>query len=294
MAHIVTADHAGAVGEPVRMRPVGRAQQQRRRIDRAAGNDDDVAAIALDLAVAMHDHLRHLAAGRIGLDALDIGAGQQGDVRVPQCRHHADDMRVGLGLHQTREPVAGGAADAGAVLRLVFVEHDADRQRERAVAGAFEIVRKLLDARLVRYRRVGIRVVAGRLGRVAAALYHGRDRAARPRCNTARDRGTTAAIPATCRRHGARRRNRARAIAAAPRRTSSYCRRPSSECRDGTACRRGRARSPAPCTGSRRTPLRCSNSAARAAGSRRVRGSGCACRTGPGDRRACRRRRRCR
>ena len=82
----------------------------------------------------------------------------------------ADDMRVGLGLHQTRKPVAGGAADAGAVLRLLLVEHDADRQRERAVAGAFEIVRKLLDARLVRYRRVRVRVVAGRLGRVAAAL----------------------------------------------------------------------------------------------------------------------------
>ena len=50
-----------------------------------------------------------------------------------------------------------------------FVEHDADRKWERAVAGALQIVGEMLDARLVRYGSVGIGIIAGRLARVAAA-----------------------------------------------------------------------------------------------------------------------------
>src|SRR6516225_8724474 len=41
---------------------------------------------------------------------------------------------------------------------------------ERPQAGTRQIVRQLLDARLMRYRRVGIGILARRLGRVAAAL----------------------------------------------------------------------------------------------------------------------------
>ena len=64
-------------------------------------------------------------------------------------------MRIGLGLHETGKSVASGAAEAGAVLWLVLIDHDADRQRERAMAGACQIVGKLLDTRLVRHARYG-------------------------------------------------------------------------------------------------------------------------------------------
>src|SRR6516164_3636364 len=78
-------------------------------------------------------------------------------------------MRVGLGLDETGKAVAGIAADAVAVLSAMLVEHDPDRQRERSMAGTREIVSELLDARLVRDGRKGVGLVAGRLGRIAAA-----------------------------------------------------------------------------------------------------------------------------
>ena len=76
MAHVVAANDAGAIGEPVGMGPICRAQQQRGRVDRAARDNNNVAAVPLDGALPLHHHLRHLAAGGAGLDALDIGARQ--------------------------------------------------------------------------------------------------------------------------------------------------------------------------------------------------------------------------
>ena len=46
---------------------------------------------------------------------------------MAQGRRDTHDMCIGLGLHQAGEPVAGCASDAGAVLRFLFIEHDADR-----------------------------------------------------------------------------------------------------------------------------------------------------------------------
>ena len=111
-----------------------------------------------------------LAPGGVRLDALDIGAGQQSDIGMTQSRCDADDMRVGLGLNETGKAVAGRASDARTVMRVLLVEHDADRQRERPMSGAREIVGELLDARLVRHRRMRVGLVARRLGRIAAAL----------------------------------------------------------------------------------------------------------------------------
>jgi hypothetical protein len=87
---------------------------------------------------------------------------------VLQRRLDRDDVRVGLGPCEAQKPVAGAAAVAMAVVGPALVEHDPDGQRKRVMAGAFEIVRQLLDARLVRDCRKRIGLVAGQLGRIAA------------------------------------------------------------------------------------------------------------------------------
>ena len=45
MPHVVAAHDVGAVGQTARMLVVGRAQQQRSGIDRAAGDDYDIRGI---------------------------------------------------------------------------------------------------------------------------------------------------------------------------------------------------------------------------------------------------------
>src|SRR6516165_783954 len=159
-----------AVREPVGVGCIRRAQQQRRRVDRAAGDDDNVGSVALGFSVAPNGNTLRLTAGRAGLDALDIGIGQQCHVRMPQRGPDRDDMRVRLGLHEAGKAVAGAAANAVAVLHTLLVEHDADRQWKRVMSGALEIVRELLDARLVRDCRERVGLFAGRLGRVAPSL----------------------------------------------------------------------------------------------------------------------------
>ena len=102
MAHIVAANDARAVGETLGVRPIGRAQQQRRRIYRATGDDDDIAAIAFG-APSRCTTTSDACHRSVGLDALDKGAGQQRDIRMPQGRRDADDLRIRLGLHQARK-----------------------------------------------------------------------------------------------------------------------------------------------------------------------------------------------
>ena len=53
VAHVVAADDVGAVRQAVRVRVVRRAQEQRRRVDRAADDDHDVRRVGLPRAVAL-------------------------------------------------------------------------------------------------------------------------------------------------------------------------------------------------------------------------------------------------
>ena len=79
-------------------------------------------------------------------------------------RPDAEHLGIGLGLHQTRKAVAGPAADAVAVGSVVLQQPDPARRVERVVAGLLEVVRQLLDARLVgqgRERVLGARVTLG-------------------------------------------------------------------------------------------------------------------------------------
>ena len=151
--------------------------------------------------------------------------------------------------------IAGPAADAMAVGPVVLEEADAAGRVERVVAGLLEVVRQLLDARLVGQRRervLGARVaLRGVLAVVAVDLVEVlgpgvvrlhvvvRDRPGR------RDPVVVAELAEVLAAAGDR----------GPRRTSWSPRRPRSGCPAGTACPCRRTRSPWARTGSRRRPL---------------------------------------
>ena len=56
-----------------------------------------------------------------------------------QSRPDRDDMGIRLGLHEAGKAVAGAAAKAVAVLRMLLVEHDADRQWKRTMSGGHDV-----------------------------------------------------------------------------------------------------------------------------------------------------------
>src|SRR2546430_4113159 len=82
----------------------------------------------------------------------------------------ADHLRVGLGTNQTGESVAGIAANAAALVRVLLVEHDPDRYVEGFQARTCEIVGQLLNAWLMAHRRPGIRGTGLRFGRIFSAV----------------------------------------------------------------------------------------------------------------------------
>ena len=113
--HVVPTDHSRAVGQPLRVMVAARPQQQGGRVHRAAGDDHDVAGEGGGRSVVQgRDDPRDRASGGVGLEALHVGAGHEGDVVLGQDRIHTDDLRVRLGVHQAREAVDPVAADARA------------------------------------------------------------------------------------------------------------------------------------------------------------------------------------
>src|SRR5437879_9572558 len=82
----------------------------------------------------------------------------------------AHNLRVGLGAHQAGESVAGVAANAAALLRILFVEHDPDRNVEGLQAGTREVIRQLLNTWLVADGRPGIRSLGRRFRWILAAI----------------------------------------------------------------------------------------------------------------------------
>src|SRR5215217_9788752 len=79
-------------------------------------------------------------------------------------------MRIRLAVREAGEAVEAVAADAVASLGVALVEVDSDREVERLVTGPGEVVGELLDARLVRHRRVREGRRTERLGRILARL----------------------------------------------------------------------------------------------------------------------------
>ena len=151
------------------MRFARRREQQRRRIRRAAGDDHDIGRDRLALAVALDHDAGHGGAGRVGLEPQRPRAGAQRHVGVFQRGPDGQHLGVGLRVHQAREAVARRAAHARAVRHVGLVEHHAARRVERPQARRREVVRELLDARLVADGRERIGTAGRRLGRILAA-----------------------------------------------------------------------------------------------------------------------------
>ena len=106
VAHVVPPYLVRAVGETVRVCIVGGSQQQQRRVQRTARDDDHVAGEPRLRAVGhRRDHGRDRAAGCVGLQALDLGVGDEVEVRVLEGRVDADGLRVRLRVEDAREPV---------------------------------------------------------------------------------------------------------------------------------------------------------------------------------------------
>src|SRR5215831_19557440 len=115
----------------------------------------------------------HAAAGGVGLQTLDERIGEERDIRVPEHRLDADDLRIRLTVDQARITVESIATDAGAGvqrLAVLFVEQHAERQREWMMALSLQGIMEFLDARLVRDRRTGIRAACRRVSRVDPML----------------------------------------------------------------------------------------------------------------------------
>ena len=158
---------------------------------------------------------------------------------VLERRPHGEHLGVGLGVHEAREAVAGGAADAGAVGHVGLVEHDSAGRVERVVPGGGKVVGELLDARLVRHRRERIGRAGRRLGRVLAARAVHLVELLGLRVVGLHARRSRSARRARCRRGGAARRSPPRAAGRAPRRRASWRRRRSSAPAAGRPCRLG-------------------------------------------------------
>ena len=175
VVHEVAADLIGAVGQPVRVLVASGGQQQLGGVDRAAGDDHDVAVIALGLAVVLGHHLGDRGAGRVGLQLHHPRVPEQGDVGV--LEGGADAEHLGLGVQRAREAVAVRAAHADAVGHVRLVDQDAARRVERVIAGLGQVIGELLDPGLVGHRRVRVGRAGRRVGRIltscAVHLVHG-------------------------------------------------------------------------------------------------------------------------
>jgi len=92
LRHQILADEAARIGETVRKARAGRVEQQARRLDRIAGDDDVFRPLPAQLSLAVIEDFAG-AAGRIEFDArnhrqiADLGPGVEG-ARQP-CHQHA-------------------------------------------------------------------------------------------------------------------------------------------------------------------------------------------------------------
>src|SRR5229473_5185080 len=86
------------------------------------------------------------------------------------CLINAHNLRVGLCAYQTGKAVAGIAANAAALVRVLLVEHDANRYVEGLETRTCKVVGQLLNARLMADGRPGIGGVRRRFGRIFSAV----------------------------------------------------------------------------------------------------------------------------
>ena len=85
---------------------VGGLQEQLGRVRGSAGDDDDVARETLLAPVAVDDDLGDGRPVGVRLEPDDPRVREQRDVRMLEGRPNAEHLGVGLGVNETREPVA--------------------------------------------------------------------------------------------------------------------------------------------------------------------------------------------
>ncbi len=157
VAHVVLADHARGIGEPVGEHRRGGIEQQARAFDRVAGDADDPRLLHLQIAVLVEIlDAGHLAAV-VMQDARDMGVIAHLEVAG---RLAARD--VGIGRRPLRAPFAALEAEAGLLAgHAVVVIGGVDRH----VAGVDLLVAKRVGA-LFQHLEV---VVAGQTRAAAGA-----------------------------------------------------------------------------------------------------------------------------
>jgi hypothetical protein len=131
--------------------------------------NDEITGVGFRCPVALDDDTRDRCAGRVRLELDRLRVRQQRDVVVLERRSHAQDLRVGLGVHRTRKPVAVAAAHTRAVGHVRLVEQDSAGGVEGVVACVGQLVGELLDPRLVRHSGMRVRRTGRRLRRVLAS-----------------------------------------------------------------------------------------------------------------------------
>ena len=147
-----------------------RNEKELRRVRGPAGNNDQVAGVLLDHAVPLGDDLRDRRPGLVRLELQHLGVCEQRDVRMLERRPNPEHVGVGFAVDGAGESVAVLTADAGAVRHVLLVQPDTTRSVERVVARRLEIVRELLDPRLVRDGRKWVWRACVRLGGITAVL----------------------------------------------------------------------------------------------------------------------------
>ena len=110
----------------------------------------------------------HGRAGRVGQQARRAGVRLERDVGMRERGPDTQHLGIRLGLDQAREPVAGRAPDTAAVGHVVGQQPDPAGRMERMQAGTLQVIRQLLDARLMGQRRIRIRRAGRAFGRVLA------------------------------------------------------------------------------------------------------------------------------
>ena len=138
MEHEVAADLIGTICETVGMLLVRTPQEKGGGVDRAAGNNHLVTGNLLDypVRILVLNVVDGASVGR-SEESEDMGSRDESDVLKMMNRTDAVHVGIGLGVREAGVAVAGVAADACAVLWMLFVELETDGNRERMVAVLF-------------------------------------------------------------------------------------------------------------------------------------------------------------
>ena len=237
VAHVVAPHLVGAVGEAARVlvvarrRAAGGPSSRRRRRPRRSRPGSSRAAPSCSTTTSVTAVPVALVLSRMAralVSSVTLGNFSAGRTPITS----ASD----LAWTRQGNPSQSHAADARRERHVVLGQHDPARRVERPVAGPRQIVVKLLDARLVRDRRVRDRARSRAARWDPRRARRGPGRGSRRACSRARDRRRRSARPARCRPGGGARRSRARAGGRARRRTS-WSRPPRSSGRPAeTAC----------------------------------------------------------